>query len=197
VRPRRPAAPPPSSVFAHPGWAWALRESTQRAATRVQQLQAEAATTFGVPLPAFVPPDLDLGLARVSFAYPRLTLLAEQLTSASWRLLGARAARARAVAKAREQAAEEAGMVLGRLRGATSGQLGEAARRLGARLHRHQAALAASLTAAVERGGGLLADAQDHRNRRTAELDRVTELLRDVETRLQPSAATAANRSAG
>jgi hypothetical protein len=158
-----------------------LRESTQRAATRVQQLQAEAATTFGVPLPAFVPPDLDLGLARVSFAYPRLTLLAEQLTSASWRLLGARAARARAVAKAREQAAEEAGMVLGRLRGATSGQLGEAA----------------SLTAAVERGGGLLADAQDHRNRRTAELDRVTELLRDVETRLQPSAATAANRSAG
>jgi hypothetical protein len=174
-----------------------LRESTQRAATRVQQLQAEAATTFGVPLPAFVPPDLDLGLARVSFAYPRLTLLAEQLTSASWRLLGARAARARAVAKARKQAAEEAGMVLGRLRGATSGQLGEAARRLGARLHRHQAALAASLTAAVERGGGLLADAQDHRNRRTAELDRVTELLRDVETRLQPSAATAANRSAG
>jgi hypothetical protein len=162
VRPRRPAAPPPSSVFAHPGWAWALRESTQRAATRVQQLQAEAATTFGVPLPAFVPPDLDLGLARVSFAYPRLTLLAEQLTSASWRLLGARAARARAVAKAREQAA-----------------------------------LAASLIAAVERGGGLLADAQDHRNRRTAELDRVTELLRDVETRLQPSAATAANRSAG
>jgi hypothetical protein len=69
--------------------------------------------------------------------------------SASWRLLGARAARARALAKAREQAAEEAGMVLGRLRGATSQQLGEAARRLGARLHRHQAALAAGLTAAA------------------------------------------------
>jgi hypothetical protein len=115
----------------------------ERAAARAEQLQAEAASTFGVPLPPFVAPDLDLGVARVSFAYPRLTLLAEQLTSASWRLLGARAARARALAKARAQAAEEAAMVLGRLRGATSQQLGEAARRLGARLHRHQAALAA------------------------------------------------------
>jgi hypothetical protein len=46
--------------------------------------------------------------------------LAEHLASASWRLLGARAARARAIARAREQAAEEAEMFLGRLRGATS-----------------------------------------------------------------------------
>ena len=44
-------------------------------------------------------------------------------------------------------------MVLGRLRGATSQQLGEAARRLGARLHRYQSALAAGLLAAIERGG--------------------------------------------
>lgn len=47
-------------------------------------------------------------------------------------------------------------MVLGRLRGATSEQLGEAAHQLGVRLQRHQAALAASLTAAIERGGACL-----------------------------------------
>jgi hypothetical protein len=68
--------------------------ATERAADRVQRLQAAAASTFGVPLPAFVAPDLDLGIAKVSFSVPRLTLLAEQLASASWRLLGARAARA-------------------------------------------------------------------------------------------------------
>jgi hypothetical protein len=152
------------------------------------RLQAETASTFGVPLPPFVAPDLDLGVARVSFAYPRLTLLAEQLASASWRLLGTRAARARAVGKAREQAAEEATMALGRLRGATSQQLGEAARRLGARLHRHQAALATGLVAAVERGGGLLDDADEHRTRRTAELDRLDQRLREVDAWIRPSA---------
>jgi hypothetical protein len=152
-----------------------------RAAARVERLQAEAAATFGVPLPAFVAPDLDLGIARVGFAYPRLTLLADQLASASWRLLGARAARARALARAREQAADEAGMVLGRLRGAASLQLGEAARRLGARLQRHQAALAAGLTAAVDRGAGLLAEAERHRERRATELATVAELLARAE----------------
>jgi hypothetical protein len=161
----------------------------ERAAACAERLQAEAASTFGVPLPPFVAPELDLGVARVSFAYPRLTLLAGQLASASWRLLGARAARARAVAKAREQAAEEAAMVLGRLRGATSQQLGEAARRLGARLHRHQAALAAGLLAAIERGGGLLATAEEHRQQRTAELDRLAERLREVEAVLPPAPA--------
>jgi hypothetical protein len=80
-------------------------------------------------------------------------------------------------------------MVLGRLRGATSQQLGEAARRLGARLHRHQAALAAGLSAAVDRGGGLLADAEEHRQRRTAELDRLAERLREVEAVLPPAPA--------
>jgi GTP-binding protein EngB required for normal cell division len=152
----------------------------ERAARRVQRLQAEAASTFRVPLPGFVAPDLDLGIARVSFTTPHVTLLAEQLASASWRLLGARAARARAIGRAREQAAEEAQMLLGRLRGATSEQLGEAARQLGARLQRHQAALATSLTAAVERGAGLLAEAEDHRQRRTAQLDRAANLLHQV-----------------
>ena len=153
----------------------------ERAAARVERLQAKAASTFGVPLPAFVAPDLDLGIARVGFAYPRLTQLADQLASASWRLLGARAARARALARAREQAADEAGMVLGRLRGAASLQLGEAARRLGARLQRHQAALAAGLTAAVDRGAGLLTEAERHRERRATELATVAELLARAE----------------
>lgn len=45
-------------------------------------------------------------------------------------------------------------------------QLGEAARQLGARLRRHQDDLAAALTAAVERGSGLLAEAADRPGRR-------------------------------
>jgi hypothetical protein len=63
-------------------------------------------------------------------------------------------------------------MPLGRLWGATSQQLGEAARQLGARVQRHQAALAASLTAAIDRGASLLAEAENRRNQRTAELRR-------------------------
>jgi hypothetical protein len=114
-----------------------------------------------------------------------VTLLAEQLASASWRLLGARAARARAIARAREQAAEEAEMLLGRLRGATSQQLGEAARQLGVRLQRHQAALAASLTAAIDRGAGLLAEAKDRSRRRTGQLERAADLLQEVTVGLQ------------
>jgi hypothetical protein len=119
-----------------------------------------------------------------------VTLLAEQLASASWRLLGAQSARARAIARAREQAVEEVQMLLGRLRGATSQQLGEAARQLGVRLQRHQAALAASLTAAIERGGGLLAEAQDHRRRRTVQLERAADLLQEVTIALQRQSAT-------
>jgi GTP-binding protein EngB required for normal cell division len=162
----------------------------ERAADRVQRLQAEAASTFGVPLPDFIAADLDLGIAKVSFNVPRVTLLAEQLASASWRLLGAQAARARAITRARAQATEEAQMLLGRLRGATSQQLGEAARQLGARLQRHQAALAASLTAAIERGGGLLTEAQDRRRRRTVQLERAADLLQEVTIGLQCQPAT-------
>jgi hypothetical protein len=122
----------------------------------------------------------------VSFAYPpdpagRAAGLGELAAA------GARAARA--LAKARQQAAEEATMVLGRLRGVTSQQLGEAARRLGARRHRHQAALAAGLSAAVDRGGSLLADAEEHRHRRTAELDRLAEHVREAQALLPPAPA--------
>jgi GTP-binding protein EngB required for normal cell division len=165
----------------------AAGEVAERAAARVERLQAEAASAFGVPLPAFVPPDLDLGVVQVSFAYPQLTLLPEQLASAGWRLRGAQAARARAIAKAREQAGDEAGMILGRLRGATSEQLGEAARQLAARLHRHQVTLATTLMAAIQRGGGLLAEAEDRRERRAAELDRAADLLDSVAAWVQPA----------
>jgi hypothetical protein len=158
-----------------------------RATTRAQRLQAGAASAFGVPLPDLIAPDLDLGIARVSFAAPRVGLLAEQLTSASWRLRGARSARARAIARACEQAAEEAEMLLGRLRGATSQQLGEAARQLRVRLQRHQAALAASLSAAIDRGAGLLAEAEDRRDQRTAQLRRAADLLAGVTAWIQPT----------
>jgi len=154
------------------------------ASGRAEQLQAEAAGAFGVPLPPFVPPELDLDLPRVRFAYPRVTLLAEDLAPAAWRLLGARAARERAIARARAHAVEEAGTVFGRLRGEISQQLGETARRLGARLQRHQRELATGLVAAVDRGGQLLAEAQDHRARRAAELDQVATLLERAEAAL-------------
>jgi hypothetical protein len=162
----------------------AAKPVTDRAISRVEQLQAEAAGAFGVPIPAFVPPELDLEVPRVRFAYPRVTLLAEEIAPAAWRLLGARAARGRAIAKARAQAIDETRMVFGRLRGETSHQLGEAARRLGARLQRHQAELAASLVAAVERGQRLLARAERDRTGRTTELDRAAALLERAEAPL-------------
>jgi GTP-binding protein EngB required for normal cell division len=162
----------------------AAQPVTDRAIRRVEQLQAEAASAFGVPIPAFVPPELDLEVPRVRFTYPRVTLLAEDLAPAAWRLLGARAARARAVAKARARAIDETRMVFGRLRGETSQQLGEAARQLGTRLRRHQAELAASLVAAVGRGQGLVAQAEEDRIRRISELDRGAALLERAEAAL-------------
>jgi len=174
----------------------------ERAATRAEQLQAEAASAFGVPLPLFVSPEADLGVARVSFASPWVALLADQLAPAVWRLLGAATARARAVAKARALAADETEMVLGRLRGATSEQLGEAARQLGARLRRHHAALAAGITAAVDRGRALHPAAKDRRDARVAELARTADLLDQTATLLQatpgmPVETTSERRPAG
>ncbi len=163
----------------------AAKPVTDRAIGRVEQLQAEAAGAFGVPIPTFVPPELDLELPQVRFTYPRVTLLAEEIAPAAWRLLGARAARARA-ARARAQAVDETRMVFGRLRGETSQQLGEAARQLGARLRRHQAELAASLVAAVDRGQGLVAQAEEDRTRRTTELDRAAALLERADRAVQP-----------
>jgi hypothetical protein len=72
------------------------------------------------------------------------------------------------------------------LRGATSEQLGEAARQLAARLHRHQVTLATTLMAAIQRGGGLLAEAEDRRERRAAQLDRAADLLDNVAVWIQP-----------
>ena len=87
-------------------------------------------------------------------------------------------------------------MLLGRLRGATSEQLGEAARQLGAGLRRHQSALAASLTAAIDRGAGLLAQAEDRRDQRQAELDRAGDLLADVTAWIQPTPVPSPARQA-
>jgi hypothetical protein len=157
---------------------------TARALSRAEQLQAEAAGAFGVPIATFVPPDLDMDIPRVRFTYPRVTLLAEDIAPAAWRLLGARAARARATAKARGQAVDETRMVFGRLRGETSHQLGEAARQLGARLRRHQAELAASLVAAVERGQDLVAKAEQDRAWRITQLDHTAALLEQAEAAL-------------
>jgi GTP-binding protein EngB required for normal cell division len=154
---------------------------TDRAISRIERLQAEAASAFGVPIPAFIAPELDLEVPRVRFTHPRVTLLAEDIAPAAWRLLGARAARARATARARAQAIDETRMVFGRLRGETSQQLGEAARQLGARLRRHQAELGASLVTAVERGQCLVAQANQDRTRRTRELDRAAALLARAE----------------
>jgi len=75
-------------------------------------------------------------------------------------------------------------MVFERLRGETSQQLGEAARQLGGRLRRHQAELAASLVAAVERSQGLVAQAEEDRTRRSTELDQTVALLERAEAAL-------------
>jgi hypothetical protein len=49
---------------------------------------------------------------------------------------------------------------------------------------------AAGLGALDERGGGLLAEAEDRRDQRAAELDRAAGLLRSAAARLQPSPRT-------
>jgi hypothetical protein len=49
-----------------------------------------------------------------------------------------------------------------------------------------RAALAGSLTVSMERGGGLLAEAEGRRERGHADLDRVAELLVEVKARLRP-----------
>jgi hypothetical protein len=62
--------------------------------------------------------------------------------------------------------------------------LGEASRRLGGQLRRHQAALAASLRAAVDRGGALLEAAEQDRSSRQATLDQIAALLGPAEAAL-------------
>jgi hypothetical protein len=65
------------------------------------------------------------------------------------------------------------------LRGATSQQLGEAARQLDARIHRHQTALA----------GALVAEASQQRASRLAELDATAATLREASASLNLSAS--------
>jgi hypothetical protein len=49
VRPRRQAAPPPSAVFAHPGWAWALRCNVQRGRLHTYPARCSASLTVSIP----------------------------------------------------------------------------------------------------------------------------------------------------
>jgi GTP-binding protein EngB required for normal cell division len=171
-------------------WGRAVEPVTERAATRARTLQTEAAEALGVPVPPFTAPDLQVPTPRVSFSSARAVPLASEIVPVAWRLLGARAARERALARATAEAVDEAGMVFGRLRGALSQQLGEASRQLGARLHHHQGTLADALVAAVERGGALVAEASKQRAGRLAELDAVAATLQEVTATLDRSAGT-------
>jgi GTP-binding protein EngB required for normal cell division len=152
-----------------------------RAGQRLAQLHQEAASAFEVSLPEFTPPEVDTTVGSVGIATPRITHLADELVAAAWRLRGRRGARERAVTRARAAAAEDADALLGRLRGATSMTLGEASRRLAGQLRRHQRELAASLRAAVDRGGALLEAAEQDRATRQATLNQVATLLEQAE----------------
>src|SRR6266516_2216412 len=165
-------------------YAKAIRPVVDRAGQRLAQLHQETASAFEVSLPAFTPPEVDTTVGSVGIATPRITHLAEELVAAAWRLRGRRGARERAVTKARAAAAEDADALLGRLRGTTSMTLGEASRRLAGQLRRHQRELAASLRAAVDRGGALLEAAEQNRTARQAALDRAATLLEQAEATL-------------
>jgi GTP-binding protein EngB required for normal cell division len=165
-------------------YAKAIGPVVDRAWQRLMQLHQEAASAFEVTLPEFVPPEIDTTVGSVGIATPRITHLADELVAAGWRLRGRRGARERALARARAAAAEDADALLGRLRGATSMTLGEASRRLGGQLRRHQAALAESLRAAVDRGGALLEAAEQDRSSRQATLDQIAALLGRAEAAL-------------
>jgi hypothetical protein len=170
---------------AEAAWHRAAEPVTQRGLARLERLRAEAAAAFDVPLPAFVPPELDLTGIRVTFTVPRVTMLTEQLAPVAWRLRGAGAARARAVDRARAGAAEEAEMLFGRLRGAVSGALSEATHRLTARLRRHEQTLAEELVTAIQRGGQLLTEADQVRAARQTQLDQIADLLHQAAASLE------------
>src|SRR6266508_3572533 len=110
-------------------YANAIGPVVDRAGARLAQLHQEAASAFEVCLPAFTPPEVDTTVGSVGVATPRVTHLADELVAAAWRLRGRRGARERAVTRARAAAASDADALVGRLRGATSMTLGEAAER--------------------------------------------------------------------
>ena len=174
----------PSEAAALAAYAKAIGPVVDRASQRLTRLHQEAANAFEVTLPEFIPPEFDTTVGSVGIATPRITQLADQLVAAGWRLRGRRWARAQALARARVAAAEDADAMLGRLRGVTSMTLGEASRRLAGQLRRHQADLAESLRAAVDRGGALLEAAERDRGSRQATLDQIAALLEHAEAAL-------------
>jgi GTP-binding protein EngB required for normal cell division len=165
-------------------YAKAIRPVVDQAGQRLAQLHQEAASAFEVSLPEFTPPEVDTTVGSVGIATPRITHLADELVAAAWRLRGRRGAREWAVTRARAAAASDAEALLGRLRGTTSMTLGEASRQLAGQLRRHQRELAASLRAAVDRGGALLEAAEQDRATRQAALDRTATLLEQAEATL-------------
>jgi len=171
-------------VAALAAWQRASGPVIERAGQRLGRLHAEAASAFGVALPVFAAPDVDATVKPIGYGTPRITHLADELASAAWRLRGRGAARARVVAKAQQAAIEDTDALFGRLRGAASLALGEAARQLGGRLRRHQQELAAGLRAAIDRGGALLAAAEQDRAARQADLGQAAKLLDEAEATL-------------
>ncbi|MFN2489260.1 MAG: dynamin family protein [Actinomycetota bacterium] len=145
----------------------AVQPVVERARARMSVLHDAAAQEFGLALGGFEPPEIELGLGRVTFDYQRIPPSGEALAIASWRLLGSVRARKRALGKARRQAGEELGMLFGRLRGEVVGQLTETARALAGELHRYHDEVATALTNAIERGALLIATGESEQHERT------------------------------
>lgn len=163
----------------------AARPGIERVQARMSELQRAVAERFEISLPCFDPAEIELGLERLSFEYPRIPPSTEAVVLSGWRLLGSDKARRRATVKAREQARDELGALFGRLRGLIAQQLMEVARRLAAELGRHQTELASGLMQAIERGTGLLATAEQERKVRARELRQATARFAEVETMLR------------
>lgn len=155
----------------------AVTAASLRVWSRLDRFTGDVAETFGVALPAFDPPPLDTRAPAINFTYVRPLALGDQLHMGGWRLLGAARGRERAMVKARAEAAQEARMYLGRLRGQVFSILAEQTRTLIARFSGVEEQLLHSLLGAVERGAALVDETSKHRRARSCELRRVRALL--------------------
>jgi GTP-binding protein EngB required for normal cell division len=166
-----------ATAAAETAWRRAAQPVVDQALAQLEQLRAELATIFELPPPPPISAQVDLRTIRVRFTTPNVLSLGQELAPAAWRLRGAAAARAKALARARQAAADEAGMLMGRLRGEVTEQLYDAARRLASRLVAEQQEAAADLRAALDRGAGLLEQANHAQRERRAILDRASRAL--------------------
>jgi GTP-binding protein EngB required for normal cell division len=161
----------------------ALAPILERAAARLRRLGEETASAFGISLPALELPEIDLKFERLRFSYARTLDTGTQLRTSAWRLLGG-LGRRRAIEGAAEEARQEVGLLLGRIRGETFEQLTELSRVVLSKVHGHERELAQRLAEAIARGSGLLAEAERTRSHREQELARVESLLSSVEGRI-------------